>query len=334
MTKIPGQSESRWPHRLAVMLACATFPLIWVGGLVTTYDAGMAVPDWPNTYGYNLFLYPWTTWVLGPWDIFIEHGHRLLGALVGLLTIALNVAVWRYDSRRWLRCGAAGALLVVIAHGMLGGLRVLENSRDVARIHACLGPLFFGVTVALAVVTSRLWHSTEPRWESPAAASLQRWAMLTTALVYLQLILGAHLRHVSSDWSAVAVRGVLTFHLLIAALIAVHVGLLAFRTRRMNRSLRLPALSLVSLLVCQLILGAGTWIVKYNWPNWFADVSGPASYTVVSDSWWQASVVTAHVAMGSLILAFCVQLTARSLRLLRPATLAVCSVTLLKGAAA
>ena len=64
---------------------CATFPLIWVGGLVTTYDAGMAVPDWPNTYGYNLFLYPWQTWLSGPWDLFIEHGHRLLGALVGMI---------------------------------------------------------------------------------------------------------------------------------------------------------------------------------------------------------------------------------------------------------
>ena len=72
------QPESRWPHRLAVLLCCATFPLIWVGGLVTTYDAGMAVPDWPTTYGYNMFSYPLETWLYGPWDLFIEHGHRLL----------------------------------------------------------------------------------------------------------------------------------------------------------------------------------------------------------------------------------------------------------------
>src|ERR1051325_109674 len=83
------------PHRLAVALACATFPLIWVGGFVTTYKAGMAVPDWPNTYGYNLFLYPWQTWIYGPWHLFIEHGHRLLAAGVGLLTIAVAIAVWR-----------------------------------------------------------------------------------------------------------------------------------------------------------------------------------------------------------------------------------------------
>src|SRR5438132_1897116 len=81
--------RSPWPHRWAVALACATFPLLWVGGLVTTTKAGMAVPDWPNTYGYNLFLYPWQTWLAGPWDLFVEHGHRMLAASIGLLTIGL-----------------------------------------------------------------------------------------------------------------------------------------------------------------------------------------------------------------------------------------------------
>ena len=85
--------RSPWPHRLSIALALVTFPLIWVGGLVTTYDAGMAVPDWPGTYGYNLFRYPWQTWLAGPWDLFIEHGHRLLGATAGLLAIALVVVV-------------------------------------------------------------------------------------------------------------------------------------------------------------------------------------------------------------------------------------------------
>jgi cytochrome c oxidase assembly protein subunit 15 len=80
---------SPWPHRWAVALACATFPLLWVGGLVTTTDSGMAVPDWPNTYGYNLFLYPWKSWITGPWALFLEHSHRLIGATVGMITISL-----------------------------------------------------------------------------------------------------------------------------------------------------------------------------------------------------------------------------------------------------
>src|SRR6267154_1770274 len=98
-----NSEPSPWPHRLALLLCCATFPLVWVGGMVTTYKAGMAVPDWPTTYGYNLFLYPWQTWILGPWDLFIEHGHRLFGALVGMLTIALCVSLWMTKQPKWLR---------------------------------------------------------------------------------------------------------------------------------------------------------------------------------------------------------------------------------------
>ena len=85
-------ATSPWPHRAAVLLVCATFPLIWVGGLVTTTQAGMAVPDWPNTYGYNLFLYPWQTWLFGPWDLFIEHGHRLLAESLSRAVVAPAVS--------------------------------------------------------------------------------------------------------------------------------------------------------------------------------------------------------------------------------------------------
>src|SRR5436853_6904454 len=111
------QRESRWPHRLVVALALVTFPLIWVGGLVTTYDAGMAVPDWPGTYGYNLLLYPWTTWIAGPWDLFIEHGHRLLGATSGFITIGLVVTAYATKQSPAVRIATVVALLLVISQG-------------------------------------------------------------------------------------------------------------------------------------------------------------------------------------------------------------------------
>ena len=153
---------SRWPHRLAVLLVCATFPLIWVGGLVTTYDAGMAVPDWPTTYGYNLFLYPWQAWVGGPWDLFIEHGHRLLGAFVGFVTLVMAAVVWRCDSRHWVRWFAVVCVVGVIAQGVLGGMRVLLDERQLAMIHGCTGPLFFCLGVTKATITSRRW------WTAPS----------------------------------------------------------------------------------------------------------------------------------------------------------------------
>src|SRR5207244_11806500 len=98
----------------------------------------MAVPDWPGTYGYNLLRYPWQSWLAAPWDLFIEHGHRLLGAAAGIVSIALVAAVWLTDRRRWLVCASLGALLLVIAQGLLGGARVLLDARLVAMIHACI----------------------------------------------------------------------------------------------------------------------------------------------------------------------------------------------------
>ena len=151
---------SPWPHRLAVLLALTTFPLIWVGGLVTTYDAGMAVPDWPGTYGYNLFAYPWTTWLFGPWDLFIEHGHRLLGALVGMITLALATVSWLKDDRRWFKELTIGAVVLVILQGGLGGARVLWDERLVAMIHGVTGPAFFALAASLAVMTSRAWRES------------------------------------------------------------------------------------------------------------------------------------------------------------------------------
>ncbi len=107
-------------HRLAVLAVCLVWPLIWVGGLVTTYDAGMAVPDWPATYGYNLFLYPYKTWIYGPFDLLIEHGHRLLGAVVGLVAIGIVVAAKVREPRRWVFWLAIGILAAVISQGLRG----------------------------------------------------------------------------------------------------------------------------------------------------------------------------------------------------------------------
>ncbi|HEU4342169.1 MAG TPA: COX15/CtaA family protein, partial [Candidatus Binatia bacterium] len=116
-TAIP--SASVWPHRLAVVLACATLPLLFVGGLVTGKGAGLAVPDWPTTFGYNMFLYPWSK-MAG--DIFYEHSHRLVASGVGLLTIVLALILWFRERRNWLRWLGVAALALVISQGIIGGL--------------------------------------------------------------------------------------------------------------------------------------------------------------------------------------------------------------------
>ncbi len=335
--KFRQQHDSPWPHRVAMLLACATFPLIWVGGLVTTYDAGMAVPDWPSTYGYNLFLYPWQTWLYGPWDLFVEHGHRLLGATVGLITIALVLVVWTRDQRRWVKYLALAALVLVIFQGVLGGLRVLENDRQLAKIHGCVGPAFFALCVALCVFTSRMWRNAKLVQTTAGARTLHRFAILTAVFAFAQLVLGAQLRHISFDMSHGTFRVLVLFHLLVALVVTVHVIIVAalvFRHDWRERALSLPAAALCGLVLLQVALGGATWVVKYSWPDWFADTSFAAGYTIQAEGWWQSNVVTAHMATGSLIVATAVLLALRSLRLRRQAAEVVNSEMAWKGATA
>jgi len=321
-------AQHRWPHRLAVLLVCVVFPLIWVGGLVTTYDAGMAVPDWPTTYGYNLLLYPWQTWVFGPWDLFIEHGHRLLGALVGVLTIAVSIALWRYDDRRWLRRVGLAAIILVLSQGVLGGLRVIHNDTRLAMLHGCVAPAFFALCVCIAAFTSRWWTSatqgTQLEVTSQREASkVRRLAALTTLFAFLQIVLGAQLRHLPVDASLVAFRAAVMAHLLLAVVLTVHGLLLASRIRRKifhgggaKSPLRVSAAVLCLLLGLQLFVGAGTWVVKYSWPAWMVETRWTESFIIRAEGLLQAVTVTAHVANGSLILATSVWLTLRSFRLL------------------
>ncbi len=318
MPENANHSESRLPHRLAVALVCATFPLIWAGGTVTTYEAGMAVPDWPNTYGYNLFLYP--KWASGPWDIFIEHGHRLLGAAVGLITIGVAIVVWKCDSRRWLKMYSLAVLAGVCAQGALGGMRVLLDERVLARIHACTAPLFFAMAVALAVFTSRRWLSPSAPRSEEHARKLHRLSVATAGIAWLQIVMGARLRHVSIELPPREFGDAVFWHLLVASVLVVHIVLLYARIRRSyanEPALVRPALGLLVLIACQLALGAATWVMNYGWPAWFQGYRWAEEYIIVQEGMPQAMVTTAHVAIGSLIFVVSVMLALRSFRLVR-----------------
>ena len=311
-----------WPHRLAVLLVCAVFPLIWVGGLVTTYEAGMAVPDWPTTYGYNLFFYPWQTWLFGPWDLFIEHGHRLLGAVVGLVTILLALVVWSCDPRRWIRWLVLAAFFLVCLQGLLGGMRVVYQSNHLAMIHGCVGPAFFALCVSIVAVTSSWWRSCGDGKGSVVDRKLIRLAIFTPPLAFVQLVLGAQLRHGAVDAAFTAFRVSVFAHLLMALVVSFHVALLAiyvFARFRDQTVLSRPAVGLCLLVFLQLLLGAGSWVVNYSWPHWMLSMRWTESFTIQAGGMFQGLVVTAHVANGSLILATAVLLAIRVLRLYRVA---------------
>jgi heme a synthase len=191
-------------HKFAKFVAACTVLLILAGSLVTSNDAGLSVPDWPTTYGWNLFTFPPSMWVA---NILYEHGHRLIASGVGMLTIVLAVWLWAADPRRWVKWLGVGALGAVIAQGLLGGLTVLFFLPPaVSTAHAGLAEIFFGMTVAIALFTSPGWiagyGSDAGGVEAGAAADggvddpvLRRIATAATALVFAQILVGAVMRH-------------------------------------------------------------------------------------------------------------------------------------------
>ena len=293
---------SRWPNRIALTLLIATWLQICAGGLVTTSGAGMAFEDWPTSDGQNMFLYP----IFGAAkDKFIEHGHRLFGATVGLIAIALCVVTWRHDSRRWVRWLTISALGLVIFQGILGGLRVRWDDVRIAKIHGCVAPLFLGLVVAIAVVTARGWRARSNGTIS-AERRLRRLALFTVVMAYAQLVLGAQLRHVSVMSTGGTFQAAIFFHLFLAVVLLCEVILFWWQSERHckgHSALLRPTRLLLGLLTVQVLLGCGTWVLKYAWPGGlFSETSGLAGWTNTAGGPLQAFVVTAHVATGSLIL--------------------------------
>ena len=165
---------SPWLHRIARLTAGATFLLIVIGGIVTSTESGLAVPDWPTTFGYNMFLYPLSEMVGG---ILYEHSHRLMGSLVGLLTVGLFILLLVRDSRKWLKWLGLVALVAVIVQGVLGGLRVTQINRNFAIVHACLAQAFFALLCGIAWFTSRDWWQDEGRPVIESAQKLRRLSL-------------------------------------------------------------------------------------------------------------------------------------------------------------
>jgi cytochrome c oxidase assembly protein subunit 15 len=176
----------------AVLNAVATFLLIGLGGLVTSHEAGMSVPDWPTSYGYNMFALPIKFWTGGA---FFEHTHRLLASVVGLLTTILAVWLWLKDPRKWLTWLGIAAFLLVIAQGILGGLRVKWQMASLGIFHGAVAQTFLVLVCAIALVTSRWWQNSAAEKQIPVPRGLRRHVLYVTILIFIQLLIAATMRH-------------------------------------------------------------------------------------------------------------------------------------------
>jgi heme a synthase len=278
----------RLAHRLAVLTAAVTCLLIVFGGLVTNTGAALAVPDWPTTFGHNMFLFPPAGMVGG---VFYEHSHRLLGALVGLLTLALAAALWRAGGR--LRALGVVAVVAVVLQGVVGGLRVLLTTETLAMVHGPVAQAFFALIVALALATSSRMAIAPPAFDGATRAL----AVVTAGLVYLQIVLGALLTH----------AGYLVAHLAGAVAVFAVAPLATARLRRSGDVVAVPAARVALVLLgLQLLLGAGSYLARFS------------AIWIPGGQLTMLALPVAHRLVGGLLLAAAVVLAVRVLAAARP----------------
>jgi len=291
---------NRGVHRFALLVACATFFLIIAGALVTSNDAGLATSDWPLSNGQ---FFPK---MVG--NLFWEHGHRLVATTVGLLTIGLVVFLVAKEKRSWVRRLGWLALLGVVAQGLLGGLTVKLNlPLVVSTAHATLAQLFFCTTVSLAVFTSSSWTKDRPLIEEQGSLHLRYLCLAAAGAIFLQLIIGATLRH-SATWDKPLPTDLLLTHVGGAIAVIILLGSAALMILHRHRSetfLVRPAKVALSLLALQLCLGVAAYLTRAASPNDPQPLNPMVGVTV------------AHVACGALVFATTIVLTLRAFKVLR-----------------
>jgi cytochrome c oxidase assembly protein subunit 15 len=278
------------------LVAICTFFLIIAGALVTSNDAGLSVPDWPTSFGS--FRMP-----LMVGGVKFEHSHRMIAGAVGILTIILALALWIKDSRRWVKWVGGAAVLSVLAQAGLGGITVLFRLPvAISTGHATLAQIFFCLAASLAFFTRGNWRWDEPKLEDASIPSLQHLSVATTGAILVQLILGAAYRH-----SGMGVEPHVVGACVVTMLVAWVVTQIGTKFSQ-ERALLRPALMLGALLIIQLSLGIGAYLVKTADRN----ISQPLPPVV--------NMTTAHVAVGALVLVTSLYLTYQTYRFLTAPT--------------
>jgi cytochrome c oxidase assembly protein subunit 15 len=275
-------------HRFILVAVGATLCLISWGGFVTSINAGLAVPDWPTSFNSWDPLNPIPEW-WAQTPVLAEHGHRLLGALIGLLTIIVVVWTWRVDPRPGVRGLAAMALVVVIMQGVLGGLRVVFVSLNLAVVHALTAQIFLGLLVTLGVLTSRGWlerlEHVEP---SRDRLQLARVTRVVALIIFAQIGLGTLLRHpgegIDLALALIHIGGAVAVFASV-----VHLARLGLRKHRSDTRLRRGLMAIMFVLTLQIILGFTAYFVLLN----------EAGMVIPGNL--QVFVNTLHVVVGALL---------------------------------
>ena len=283
-----------WPVGFTLVTAVAITLLISIGGMVTGYEAGLDVPDWPNSFGYNMFLYPIADM---PGGVYFEHSHRLLGSLVGLTTVVLAVYLWRIEQRKAIRTLAIVAVAMVVVQGIMGGLRVtgyftlstdranLAPSILLAMIHGVFGQIYFATLVILASLLTRKWTSDVAPAARPTVSWDQGVGWVAVVLLIAQLVTGAMVRHI---------YGGVVLHVGLAVIVLLLISVFAVRVWGLYVDVPpLPRLATALLAIAgvQLMFGIAALIAI------MFEAQGQSSANV------QVALTTVHQTFGAILLA-------------------------------
>ena len=253
-------ARSRKLHRFILVTIGATLCLVGWGGFVTSINAGLSVPDWPTSFNSWDPFSPFPGW----WThtpVLAEHGHRLLGTLVGLLTLVLAFWILRVDPRLGVKGLGVMALVVVILQGVLGGLRVVLVSLDLAVVHAVTAQIFLALLVTLAVMTSTGWMTRSDRTELPDERNkLAKWAIVTALAILAQIVLGALLRHPGAGIDVFLAIGHIAGATVVFA-VTFRLILIGLDGHRDDERLRRGLMGIMFVLTLQVILGITAYFV-------------------------------------------------------------------------
>lgn len=287
-------------HAFAVVLAVWTFGLLAAGGVVTGNEAGLAVPDWPLSYG-RVNPPGWTV----PRNIFVEHLHRLLGWAAGAMAIALAWWIQARDPRPWMRRLGWAVLGAIVVQGVIGGyFRVVLLQHGMAVVHGVTGQAFFCLVVAAALFLSPGWRHAPPAEEDPAARRLRRLSLVAAVVLFLQVVLGALVRHSRLGHSVAHVAPHAALGL-VAAGLALATLLETTRARAARAALLPPAVVLGAGAVLQVLLGLGAYLAN------------TVGVQEIVRPLFQVAATSVHQAVGAAVLAAAVVLHLRTRRLLR-----------------
>ena len=284
------EAPKNWFHKFAISTIYVAMLTVVFGALTTSKNAGMAFRDWPTSDGQMMLTYPWLSDFARNWDKFLEHGHRLAGALIGMWSIALVTLSFRTRQSRTVKVLSIFVLVGVICQGLLGGFRVQLDERGLAMMHGAFAAVVFSIMGAIALISNPKWQQLDQERSRGTMRLMQVVASLLIGVLMTQYFLGGLIRHQGTGLHEHLAVGFVALGLIFANW--------TFSNSSTSTALQRSAFILLLFGGVQVALGLGAWVLRFGF--------APVGYVAISDSIQQVASRTAHTVCGIVIFQYAI----------------------------